>query len=106
MPSFAFRRVLDRKSTRLNSSHTLISYAVFCLKKNTTEKDDVRQGGGQHRGETPAVRGPARNARCPRGRRAAAVPCALQAWTSVIFFFKGPAAHRVLHFPHTPPSSI
>src|SRR3954449_9945127 len=24
---------LDRKSTRLNSSHTLISYAVFCLKK-------------------------------------------------------------------------
>src|SRR3954449_931653 len=27
-----FRRV-DRKSTRLNSSHTLISYAVFCLKK-------------------------------------------------------------------------
>src|SRR3954467_6069581 len=29
-----FRRVLDRKSTRLNSSHTIISYAVFCLKKN------------------------------------------------------------------------
>ena len=24
----------DRKSTRLNSSHALISYAVFCLKKN------------------------------------------------------------------------
>src|SRR3954449_5203006 len=30
-------RVTDRKSTRLNSSHTLISYAVFCLKKKTTE---------------------------------------------------------------------
>src|SRR3954467_15089912 len=26
----------DRKSTRLNSSHTIISYAVFCLKKNHT----------------------------------------------------------------------
>src|SRR3712207_6878218 len=26
--------VLDRKSTRLNSSHANISYAVFCLKKN------------------------------------------------------------------------
>src|SRR3954463_2024759 len=26
-------RTLDRKSTRLNSSHTIISYAVFCLKK-------------------------------------------------------------------------
>src|SRR2546428_3462925 len=27
----------DRKSTRLNSSHDQISYAVFCLKKKTTE---------------------------------------------------------------------
>src|SRR3712207_7772075 len=27
------RREQDRKSTRLNSSHTVISYAVFCLKK-------------------------------------------------------------------------
>src|SRR5256885_12264181 len=27
---------LDRKSTRLNSSHLVISYAVFCLKTNTT----------------------------------------------------------------------
>src|SRR3712207_7812762 len=29
--------VEDRKSTRLNSSHANISYAVFCLKKNTSE---------------------------------------------------------------------
>src|SRR2546422_8412601 len=29
-------RVLDRKSTRLNSSHGYISYAVFCLKKKKT----------------------------------------------------------------------
>src|SRR2546430_10964765 len=28
-------RPLDRKSTRLNSSHSQISYAVFCLKKKT-----------------------------------------------------------------------
>src|SRR3954449_4187308 len=28
---------LDRKSTRLNSSHNLISYAVFCFKKKTTD---------------------------------------------------------------------
>src|SRR5436309_10609543 len=28
-------RVRDRKSTRLNSSHVKISYAVFCLKKKT-----------------------------------------------------------------------
>src|SRR5438445_8982566 len=29
----------DRKSTRLNSSHANISYAVFCLKKKETDKD-------------------------------------------------------------------
>src|SRR6266540_5449876 len=29
----AFGHALDRKSTRLNSSHITISYAVFCLKK-------------------------------------------------------------------------
>src|SRR5439155_17078628 len=29
------RQVQDRKSTRLNSSHVAISYAVFCLKKKT-----------------------------------------------------------------------
>src|SRR5437588_1447346 len=34
-------RRLDRKSTRLNSSHTVISYAVFCLKKkrNRTQRE-------------------------------------------------------------------
>src|SRR5258708_11387841 len=28
--------IIDRKSTRLNSSHQIISYAVFCLKKKKT----------------------------------------------------------------------
>src|SRR2546430_7992484 len=32
----------DRKSTRLNSSHSQISYAVFCLKKKTTAKETSR----------------------------------------------------------------
>src|SRR2546426_1322413 len=43
----------DRKSTRLNSSHLVISYAVFCLKKKTQgssqgagdAKVDILQGG-------------------------------------------------------------
>src|SRR3712207_7210492 len=36
-PSMAYTcAVLDRKSTRLNSSHANISYAVFCLKKKKT----------------------------------------------------------------------
>src|SRR5256885_10993853 len=30
-------RQVDRKSTRLNSSHLVISYAVFCLKKKTNQ---------------------------------------------------------------------
>src|SRR5437870_11352686 len=30
-------RVADRKSTRLNSSHVALSYAVFCLKKKNTQ---------------------------------------------------------------------
>src|SRR5256885_7361004 len=33
LPFCAARRCKDRKSTRLNSSHLVISYAVFCLKK-------------------------------------------------------------------------
>src|SRR5687768_18222174 len=33
--------VRDRKSTRLNSSHGYISYAVFCLKKKTKIAEDV-----------------------------------------------------------------
>src|SRR5947208_11949534 len=32
------RNELDRKSTRLNSSHQIISYAVFCLKKKKKDK--------------------------------------------------------------------
>src|SRR5437588_5909477 len=32
----------DRKSTRLNSSHTVISYAVFCLKKKKKKKKKKR----------------------------------------------------------------
>src|SRR5258708_21202290 len=39
LPSFAEPSMqLDRKSTRLNSSHQIISYAVFCLKKKKNRK--------------------------------------------------------------------
>src|SRR5260221_8170967 len=33
--------LVDRKSTRLNSSHTVISYAVFCLKKKKNSYNHV-----------------------------------------------------------------
>src|SRR5437667_2925724 len=37
-----YGEILDRKSTRLNSSHITISYAVFCLKKKKIKKKQER----------------------------------------------------------------
>src|ERR1035437_1315472 len=48
-------RATDRKSTRLNSSHANISYAVFCLKKNKRKRNQT-------------ISPMARRTRCP-GRR-------------------------------------
>src|SRR5438874_9675193 len=36
-----FARRIDRKSTRLNSSHVEISYAVFCLKKKKKKRNKI-----------------------------------------------------------------
>src|SRR5437773_6119746 len=36
------KRLIDRKSTRLNSSHITISYAVFCLKKKKRDPPPSR----------------------------------------------------------------
>src|SRR2546422_7003709 len=47
--------LLDRKSTRLNSSHGYISYAVFCLKKKKTRTADALAA-RRHAAETPATR--------------------------------------------------
>src|SRR2546426_3167435 len=54
-------RLGDRKSTRLNSSHLVISYAVFCLKKKTS-----RAKSGDHL------------AACPGGPRATSPPRTLK----------------------------
>src|SRR2546427_2832997 len=42
-PGHAKHRRGDRKSTRLNSSHSQISYAVFCLKKKKKKKEHSSQ---------------------------------------------------------------
>src|SRR5437867_9139331 len=42
-PIPALRSAVDRKSTRLNSSHRTISYAVFCLKKKTKTRTTAPQ---------------------------------------------------------------
>ena len=41
--------IIDRKSTRLNSSHSYISYAVFCLKKK--KKGEKRKKKKKKKGE-------------------------------------------------------
>src|SRR3989442_7421305 len=43
-----FQAKPDRKSTRLNSSHVRISYAVFCLKKKNVEYDQPKLLGRLH----------------------------------------------------------
>src|SRR2546430_5539249 len=47
------RRDEDRKSTRLNSSHSQISYAVFCLKKKTASVRPSLRCGGVHAAPPP-----------------------------------------------------
>src|SRR5688572_30497906 len=87
----------DRKSTRLNSSHSQISYAVFCLKKKILQ----RHGGG--RGLRAGVRpdAPGRTALDHVLRQRYGAYCRHPAHQlSLIFFFHQSAGHRDLHsFP-------
>src|SRR5947208_11573277 len=48
----------DRKSTRLNSSHQIISYAVFCLKKKNPKSKHAAQHGGEQFTDDVAYRLP------------------------------------------------
>src|SRR5437660_5862347 len=71
---------LDRKSTRLNSSHVAISYAVFCLKK---KKND--SGMGEGRGGGPRRSGGAAEAgRCGGIGRAAGRGPGLRSWRAQV----------------------
>src|SRR5437773_6933343 len=45
----------DRKSTRLNSSHITISYAVFCLKKKKTVEPNILSPSRTHTREAPVT---------------------------------------------------
>src|SRR5438094_6766169 len=53
------RSIADRKSTRLNSSHRTISYAVFCLKKKKKEEAGVKSE-NEKAGEATATEDPRR----------------------------------------------
>src|SRR5690349_24179105 len=59
--SVGCRRQQDRKSTRLNSSHVEISYAVFCLKKKKKKKVAIATHRRDNRSRTTSVRHPSAN---------------------------------------------
>src|SRR5947207_9676487 len=48
VPASTFPGRPDRKSTRLNSSHTVSSYAVFCLKKKKKQTDALQNKNAAH----------------------------------------------------------
>src|SRR3954462_5833678 len=94
---------LDRKSTRLNSSHTIISYAVFCLKKKNRQKGARRRTQAWWR---RLVSGGARSTGAIRltGDCAAAAFCATTPIRFfVVFFFKDTATPEIYPLPlHDP----
>src|SRR6266481_2834198 len=78
---------LDRKSTRLNSSHSSISYAVFCLKKKNVHGPQKRLKNCRKNLDTPRKRG-SFFLFSPFGLvSSAAFPCFHTQLSSIIFFF-------------------
>src|ERR1039457_5909057 len=95
----------DRKSTRLNSSHLVISYAVFCLKKPTSWVQPILAAAGVLRLCEPDLL-PCRALNGPSSVVAAiglaTGPCV---WLHCFFFFfTWPAPLHPLPSPPTPPS--
>src|ERR1035438_4509216 len=87
LPRPYFQHSTDRKSTRLNSSHLGISYAVFCLKKKSAPQVGPRRPGQSHRlvGEPGG-----RTRHITQEDFPDFVPCAMNGRHEV-FFFKVPA---------------
>src|SRR4051795_9279231 len=98
MPSSGVQTcALDRKSTRLNSSHTLISYAVFCLKKDQNLISG-RQAGGA-RGPRAAPAGDARAPHSPLSLRVSRPVPPPAGWPPLaVFFLKDTAPTEIYAF--------
>src|SRR6202043_2266543 len=95
--------MIDRKSTRLNSSHVRISYAVFCLKKKKRQRSTRRwvDSDALHRARDVNSPRPVHGSR----RRRLARP-ALDRRVVVLFFlffFKKPASPKISPLPSPPP---
>src|ERR1039457_4717448 len=76
----------DRKSTRLNSSHLVISYAVFCLKKKTTTQA-LRVNDNIHDAHAPDTRAPRSPGHLRRERVRSLWVCHSVTMVLVFFFF-------------------
>src|ERR1039457_2213847 len=94
----------DRKSTRLNSSHLVISYAVFCLKKNKDGRDM-----GENYTYTQSRVSP-----CAKAGQLDCIHCHTSSGRykfrepamSIVFFFKCRAAPEINPFSHPHPLPI
>src|SRR4051795_9188368 len=87
----------DRKSTRLNYSHTLISYAVFCLKKKKTVNPCEWGSRTQEQRGRVRVRAGAEATRTATALRAVASRTLLSA--TPCFFFKDTATPEIYTLP-------
>src|ERR1039458_2741815 len=89
----------DRKSTRLNSSHLGISYAVFCLKKKNKKQHTTRAAtrtGASGVSEQACARRAVLTPTCPRTRRPDTPSLSISFF--VFFFFNGGGAPGILLF--------
>src|SRR3954462_8412232 len=107
MPSSGVQTcALDRKSTRLNSSHTIISYAVFCLKKKNYRAQDWQGSDGGGRLEHLWVKpGDAPRPRSQHDLRDHAA-CHIARAARHLFFFKDTATPEISSFSLRDPLPI
>src|ERR1035441_9682308 len=93
----------DRKSTRLNSSHLGISYAVFCLKKKKIKTGIALRHTGTSAGGRPGARSAPRVviAVCPCPHCGAQLPC-FMLFLFFVFFLRYGAPPESSPFPHPP----
>src|SRR6516165_9944046 len=92
--SSCWRRMRDRKSTRLNSSHSQISYAVFCLKK---KKGALKSCGADHTSASEGRLAANRAVQTPQQSRAfpPPKPSCLAIQPSYVFFFNDTAPTEI-----------
>src|SRR6202021_240555 len=99
IPAAGTATARDRKSTRLNSSHQIISYAVFCLKKNTDVSGSAASGSGRAARPEACYYARASPALDPAPPRPATPPLLERPSASEVFFLNDRGTREVNPFP-------